>query len=286
MPASPTSIEARAGSGRRPSMPGLRAGLLRVVDRPLTYRLLPPLLFAVVWQVYAESDAGGFVIPSFTETMQALGELVRDGAFWSALLESNQALVLGFVAAVVAGIPLGLAMGRFPLLQRAADPYMSILVVMPIAALIPILVMSVGIGLTARVILVALFAFPMVVVNTYTGVRQVDPKLIEMARSFMANERQIWRRILIPGAMPAIMTGVRIGLGRAITGMVIAELLMVSVGIGELILEFRSMFSSDALYATVIIVVAEAIVLMAVARRIERRLMPWTRDGGIDGQLA
>jgi ABC-type nitrate/sulfonate/bicarbonate transport system permease component len=143
------------------------------------------------------------------------------------------------------------------------------------AAIIPLLVMSVGFGLASRVILVTVFAIVMVIVNARAGVRQVDPSLIQMARSFGASEATIWRRILIPGALPAIMTGVRLGLGRAVTGMVIVELLMVSVALGRLILQYRGMFQAASLYAVIIVILAEALILISVVGWLEQRFTPW-----------
>ncbi|MDO8485449.1 MAG: ABC transporter permease subunit, partial [Candidatus Limnocylindrales bacterium] len=107
------------------------------------------------------------------------------------------------------------------------------------------------------------------------GVRQVDPELIEMATSYGASEREIWRKILLPGALPAIMTGVRLGLGRGVTGMVIIELLMVAVGIGGLILNFQGRFQAALLYALVVLVVIEALVLVQLVRYVEHRVAPW-----------
>lgn len=240
----------------------------------VTYRVAALAVAAVLWQLLAVTQ-GGLLIPSFTDTVVGLGELLTSSVLWRALLVSNQALVIGFAISVVLGIPVGLAMGRFRSAERFLDVYLDILLVLPMAALIPILLMAVGINLAARVLLVVLFAIVIVVVNSRAGIRQVDPSLIEMAGSFGATEAQIWRRVLLPGALPAIMTGVRIGLSRAITGMVIVELLMVSVGFGGLILEYRGFFRGDLLYATVIIVVAEALALMAFARWVERRMTPW-----------
>lgn len=243
-------------------------------------RLLVLFILAVAWEAFARY-AGGLLIPTFLETVQAVVDLLRDPEFWDALLVSNQALVIGFVVAVVLGVPLGLAMGRSRSLEAASDPYVNILLVTPMAAIIPLLIMSVGIGLASRVILVALFAIPMIIANSRTGVRQVDPTLIEMARTFGASEREIWWRILLPGALPAVMTGIRIGLGRGITGMIVVELLMVSVGLGGLILEFRGFFMSGELYATVVLVVIEALLLISLARWIERRVTPWAATGGL-----
>jgi NitT/TauT family transport system permease protein len=166
-------------------------------------------------------------------------------------------------------------MGRFPAAERFTDVYVSILIVTPMAALIPILLMSVGIDFSARVVIVVLFSIPMVIVNSRTGVRQVDPAQIEMSRSFGCGERQIWTRVLLPGSVPSIMTGVRIGLGRAVTGMVIVELLLVSVGIGRLILRYQSTFRAAELYAVIILVVIEALILISIARWVERRAAAW-----------
>jgi ABC-type nitrate/sulfonate/bicarbonate transport system permease component len=265
---------ATARAGRRSG--GRQGPLSAVLGSRWLYRLLTLVIFAVAWQLYAELR-GGLLTPSFTGTVGAVIEQVADAEVYRAFLISNQALAIGFVIAVVLGLPIGLATARFAIVDRLADPYINLLLVTPMAALIPILFMSLGLGLASRVVLVVVFAIPMVIVNGRAGVRQVDPGLIEMARSFGAEERTIWRRILLPGALPAILTGIRLALGRAITGMVIVELLMVSVGIGSLILKFRGLFESESLYAVVILVVVEALVLVSLVRWLERRIAPWAQ---------
>lgn len=251
----------------------------KVAGADLTYRLLVLAVVAALWQVLGD-HYGGLLIPNFTETVGAIGSMLIDPQVWKAFYISNQALFLGFGCALILGIPAGLAMGRYRSAERFTDVYLNILLVTPMAALIPILLMSVGIGLASRVILVTVFSVVMVIVNCRTGVRQVDPSLIEMARSFGASEWQIWLRILLPGALPAIMTGVRIGLGRAVTGMVIVELLMVSVGIGGLVLKYRGQFEAGHLYGIIVLVVVEALLLISVARWCERRAAPWSQDTG------
>jgi NitT/TauT family transport system permease protein len=233
------------------------------------------VVVALIWQAYATA-VRSLLIPTFTSTMAGIGELLAESEVYEAFFISNQALVLGFAIAIGAGIPLGLAAARFRTAEGVLDPYLNIMLVTPMAALIPLLLMSLGIGLASRVFLVVVFSIPVVVVNCRAGVRQVDARLIEMATSYGANERQIWRKILLPGALPAIMTGVRLGLGRAVTGMVIVELLMVAVGIGGLITEFRGAFEPGLLYGVVVLVVLEALVLVTIVRRIERRLAPWS----------
>jgi NitT/TauT family transport system permease protein len=206
--------------------------------------------------------------------------LIRDPEVWNAFIISNQALVLGFAFAILIGIPLGLLIARFRAAEEYVDPYLSILLVTPMAALIPILIMIpwLGIGFASRVVLVVVFAIPVVIVNSRAGIRSVDASLIEMSTSYGASERQIWREILLPGALPAIMTGVRLGLGRAVTGMVIIELLMVAVGIGGLILMFRATLQPDLLYGVVVLIVIEALILVSIVRLVERWVAPWARD--------
>ena len=275
-----SAANSAATLGGQPS-PAARPGIIfwhRIVDSNWTYRLLTLVILATAWELFAR-QAGGLLIPTFFETLLGVGQLLVDPALWEAMLISNQAMVMGFTISLVLGIPLGLAMGRFRLAERISDVYINILLVMPMATLIPLLVMSVGIGLTSRVILVVFFTIIMIIVNSRAGVRQVDPNLIEMGRSFGASERQLWWRVILPGSMPAVMAGVSIGLSRAVQGMVIVELLMVSVGLGGLILRYRGLFQTELLYATVVIVVIEALLLISLARWIERRVVPWAAVG-------
>jgi NitT/TauT family transport system permease protein len=272
-PRTPPAPRGSAAGPRPAGRPGLRR---RILDANLPYQLVTFAAFAGGWELYAR-EWGGLLIPTFTETVLATVELLGSTELWQAMYLSNQALVLGFGIAVVVGVPVGIMLGRFRRLERFADVYLNILLVTPMAAIIPLLVMSVGFGLASRVILVTIFSIVMVVVNCRAGVRQVDPSLLEMARSFGATERQLWSRILLPGALPAIMTGIRLGVGRAVTGMVIVELLMASEALGGLILEYRGLFKASELYGTIVIILIEALLLISVARWAERKLTGWAR---------
>jgi NitT/TauT family transport system permease protein len=235
------------------------------------------IVSGIVWQL-ATMHSESLVIPTFTETMASLYRLVFiRGDLWMALYQSDQALVLGYLISVAIGLPFGLAMARANWLENIAEPYTHMLLAMPTAPLIPLIMMALGLGLASRVTIVVLFTFIYITINTRAGVRNVDSSLIEMAKSFGANEAQIWQRILIPGAVPAILTGLRIGLGRAINGMVAAELLLVASGIGNLLLEFRAAFEGGLLFATVFVVALQAVVLLAFMRMFEQRLAPGLR---------
>jgi len=269
-----SSARALRGSGGSRSPSSLRR---RALDAPWLYRFGLLAVVGALWE-FGSITADSLFIPTFTGTMAAVVGLAANPEVWGAFVISNEALLYGFVASVVVGIPLGFGAARLRGVEGFIDPYLSILLVVPMAAMIPILLMSMGIGLAPRVVLVFLFSFPVLVVNARAGVRQVDPSLIEMATSFGATERTIWRRILLPGSLPPIMAGIRLALGRAVTAMVIVELLMVSVGIGGLILTFRGFFRAEELYGVVVLVVLEALVLISLARLVERRVAPWARQ--------
>ena len=173
-------------------------------------------------------------------------------------------------------------MARWRAAEQFINPYLNILLVTPMSALIPIMIMATGLGIVTRVFIVFSFTVVVLVVNTRTGLRTVDPTWIEMARSFGANEWQLWRKILLHGALPAILTGLRLGMARAISGMLFVELLLLALGLGRLILDFQGTFESASLYATVLVIVCEAVALMQVFKWFEYRAAPWTGQVAVE----
>ncbi len=237
-------------------------------------RLGSLVVLALSWQLLAAS-VDSLLMPTFTETLAALLRLLVTTQLWQALWISNQAMLLGFALAAISGISLGLVMGRYRTAEKLIDPYLSILLVTPMSAVIPIVVMATGLGLVSRVLVVFSFAFVTIIVNTRAGVRMIEPGWIEMTRAFGGTERQLWRKILLRGALPAILTGLRLGLNRAISGMITMELLLIAVGMGRLILDFQGYFEAANLYATVVVIIAEAIILTQLCQHLERRAAPW-----------
>jgi ABC-type nitrate/sulfonate/bicarbonate transport system permease component len=245
-----------------------------VTSSPWTVRAAVFVVFATTWELVARW-VDGLLFPSFSETVVALPQLLLMPGLWQAVWISHQAFLLGFAAAVALGIGTGLLMGRAPAADVFIDPYLTILLVTPMSALIPIIIMTIGLGLFARALVVLLFAVVVIAVNTRAGLRTLDPAWLEMARSFGASERQLWRSVLLPGALPALVTGLRLGLGRAFTGMVAVELLLVAAGVGRLLLEFQGVFNAGAVYALVLLLVVEAVLLLRGLSWLERRLTPW-----------
>jgi ABC-type nitrate/sulfonate/bicarbonate transport system permease component len=244
------------------------------------WRLAVAMALVLVWEILGRS-AGTLLLPSASATAVALARLLVSAALWRALASSHAALVLGFAAAAVLGAPLGLILGRRPAAGRALAVQLDALMVTPMSAVIPLVILAAGLSLWTRAFVVFAFAAPVIVVTVEAGARDVDTRLVEMARAFGASPRQIARRIILPAARPALLTALRLGLGRAFSGMVVSELVLMAAGIGGLILRFQADFDAASVYAVVVIVVAEAVALMKTAARLERRLAPWQPPGAV-----
>lgn len=277
MTSATTTSTAAATSAPRNSKPILIVRLRKKVSKrnAILLRLGSLVVFALLWEIGANA-ADSILIPTFSSTVVGLWELAFvTGELWPALGISNLALLIGYIVAVVIAVPLGLASARWRVFDRILSPISAAALALPIAPLIPIILVALGIGLGAKVFVIVLFAWVYIVTNVRAGVRQVPKTLGEMATSFGASEGQVWWRILIPGSIPAIFSGLRIGLSRAFAGMVIVELIMLPLGIGAIMLDFRGTFQSDLLYATTIAVVIEGVILSSAMQAIERRIMKW-----------
>jgi NitT/TauT family transport system permease protein len=231
--------------------------------------------FAFVWEISGRVGAS-LLMPSFTGMLTALARLAGERSFWEAFVVSNVALVVGFAGAAVLGVTLGLAIGTSPRVEAYTDPWLDILLILPLAALGPIFIMVFGVGLMARAVVVLAFALPVILVSAAAGMHERRRALVDMAEAFGASRFQIWRHVLLRSSLPAILAGLRMGLGRALTGMIVAELLVVAAGIGRLILEFQSNFDAASVYAVVTVVMLEAVLLTRGAARLERRLSFWS----------
>jgi ABC-type nitrate/sulfonate/bicarbonate transport system permease component len=264
-------MDSGAAPGRHPLLTSTTARMWATRAASLT-------VFLVLWEGFARR-ADSLLLPTATETGSALLHLLGTGELWAAAWISNQAMIAGYLAALLVGVPLGLAAGRWRAVERPLDAYLNILLVTPVSAMIPIFVMALGLGFEARAAVVFVYAVAMVTVNTRAGIKSVDPAVVEMARAFCGSETQVWRKVLLPGGLPGVMAGARLGLARAISGMAAVELLLISVGFGRLLLGYQADFESGSVYAVVLVVVAEAVLLNAAISAWERRAQQWSRIG-------
>jgi ABC-type nitrate/sulfonate/bicarbonate transport system permease component len=173
-------------------------------------------------------------------------------------------------------------MGRFRAVEHFLDLYVNVLMSAPTTAFVPVLIMWFGLGVESRIAVVFLFAVFVIIINTMTGVKQVDSVLVEMARSFGAKEKEIFFKIILPAAMPAIMAGVRLGMGRAVKGMVTAEMLLTLTGIGAMIMQYGSSFATDSLFAVILTILIIAMITMRAVQWLDRRLTGWKAEIAIE----
>jgi NitT/TauT family transport system permease protein len=239
---------------------------------PWTVRLTSLILVGGAWEIGGRAW-GGIFFPPLSRVVGALAGLIVDPELLGALAVSFSAFAVGLLAASILGLAIGALMGRIQLLGSIGVQYVAFFLAVPMSTLVPVVVVAAGIGLTARATMVFLFAFFEIVWNTYLGVRYADRAQIEMAISYGATGRRLFRRVLIPSAMPAILAGLRLGTGRAFIGMIAAELLLASVGLGLLMKRFQSRFQSAELFATVLLMLLIAAIVIGLIQFLERRLL-------------
>lgn len=227
------------------------------------------------WQIgAAQVDPVLFTSP--TAIVVAAQAMILSGELWTYLWPSLVVLVVGLLISAVAGIAVGLLLARYWVLDVAFDMYITFLYATPTVALVPVIVLWAGFESTAKIVILFLFAFFPLVINTYQGVKNVDPRLLEVGRAFRCNERQMWVHIVLPAALPFIVTGLRLAVGRGLIGMVLADLYTAISGIGYLIVRSASTYRVDKMFVPIVTLGILGIVLTAALRWSEGRVAPWT----------
>ena len=239
------------------------------------------LSLALLWELMGRA-MDSTLIPPLTQIGAAWWKLLSSGKLLSNLSMSLTTLATGFCLAMLVGVVIGLLMGRFRAVEHFLDLYVNALMSAPSTAFVPVLILWFGLGVESRVAVVFLFAVFVIIINTMTGVKQVDTVLVEMARSFGAGEREVFFKIMLPAALPAIMAGLRLGIGRAVKGMVTAEMLLTLTGIGAMIMQYGSSFATDSLFAVILTILLIALLTMKAVQWLDRRLTGWKAEIAIE----
>jgi ABC-type nitrate/sulfonate/bicarbonate transport system permease component len=228
-------------------------------------------LLVAAWQSYA-SRSGNFLMPRPLGFIQAIPEVLTSGEAWQALGTSDVSLVIGYAIAVCIGIPLGLTMAQSRMAHRLLGPYLDIAIVVPMAVMMPVVLMALGLTRQAQVAVVVLFAVPFIVVATRDGARTIRAEWTEMASVFGAGPLQQWRRVLLPGSVGAIVAGLRLGFAQALTGLVTVELTLIALGIGKQMIVYQSHFQSAQLFVFVGLLMAQSVAFLSLLRLLEQRV--------------
>ncbi len=228
--------------------------------------------------------ASEFGLPGPGAVLDSFFDLLGSGKLLSALSVTLSSFAIGGLLAVFFGIPLGIMMGVRSWLGRAVDPYLTALYVMPFSAIVPLLVLWFGIDEQVRIVFIFLFTVPQVAIVAYQGAKSTPTTLVEVARTYVASERQIFWKVLIPHEIPFIFTALRLGVGLAIQGMVVSELLIASLtGIGYLLKIAGATLDLATVLAVVLFVMLLGVTAVAILQRVEDSVAPWRHGLTIDG---
>ncbi len=259
-----------------PTVPRAWQGLERHEVVVRTFSIAVVLL---AWEAVARS---GTVSPLFlsssSQVLQRLVQLFASGAIWPHLRTSGQEALLGFGLALMIGAPIGVGMGRVPLLRLLIEPLVAVLYSAPSVAFLPLLIIWLGIGAWSKVVLVFVGAVVIIIVNTETAVATVDEGLMEMAHSFTANRVAVLRRIVFPSAAPFILAGLRLAVGRVLIMVVVAELYASTAGLGYLIFQGAAQYDATLVFAGVTLIAGFGVAVSQALRAVERRLQPWRQS--------
>ena len=217
-------------------------------------------------------------LASPSQILRAIVALTTDGEMGHHIAMSGLEFIVGYALASVLGIALGVGMGESVSIKRVMQPWVSGLYATPVIALAPLFILWFGIGIWSKVVVVVTLVLFPVTINTEAGLRQKSERLVEMLRSFGATRRQIFWKLSLPSAMPFVMTGLKLGIGRGLIGVVVAELFGARAGLGFLISESAAVFNMPDLFAAVVVLAVAGIVMTAGFTWLEGRLVPWTMD--------
>ena len=262
-------------SAERARSAPMLARIWKAWRRPVT-RLVFGFSFIFIWEA---SVRLGWVDPLFlsspSQVIVRLIEVFADGSIWPHIWATSTTAFWGFVSACVIGIPIGVLMGRSEFVRDALEPFIVAQASVPTVALLPLFIIWLGIGEGARVVLVFASAVFGIVVSTEAGVKNVDERLIETARSFTGTEWEILWKIVMPASIPYIIAGMRLTVARVLIMVVVAELYGSTAGIGYLIFQAGAGYDTSMIFVGVVILATAGIILNALLRLLERSVAPW-----------
>ena len=255
--------------------PVQRLGWLRL-NRSTVISMASVLIFFAIWQVAPEWGlVNGTYTSQPTLVFKAAIEVFLTDDFLHHGYVSLAEFTLGFLLAFIVSIPLGMLLGTSQTARHLLDPPLMALYIAPTLVLLPIMIIWLGIGMASKIAVVFLGAIFPIVVNTMAGMREADEALIRMARSFGARRMDIFQRILVPGALPSILIGIRLGIGRGVLGVIVGELYVSQAGIGYQLVTYGSAMRIDRLLVYALVVSVFGYALTSFVRIMEDRVRNW-----------
>lgn len=232
------------------------------------------ILVLAAWEWY-----GRRVDPIFLSSPVAIANaawaMLLSGELPLAFAASMSHFAVGFLAGTAAGVVIGFLMGRYRSAEWLLDPHVNAFYATPGTAILPLLMIWFGLGVTVKIVIVFAFTVFPVLINTFMGVREISAAHVDVARAFGARERQVVAKVLIPAALPFIATGVRLAVGRAIVGMIAGEFFTAMSGFGQIIVASANAYDTDRVFVPIITIALIGVGLTKVVERVEGRLARW-----------
>ncbi len=242
-------------------------------ERTLSWATL--IAFLLLWELL---PALGLIKPLFISSPSRIVEAaiwLFEHGLWHDIQVSAVEFGVGYSMAVVFGISFGIALGWYQRLYAAFDLFISGLYATPRVALLPILILWLGIGIKSKIAVVFLGSFFPILVSVIAGIRMIDQELIRCARSFCASDRQIFRTLAIPSSIPYIIAGMRLGVGRGLVGVVVGELVASNAGIGHMMSIAGATFQTDKVFVGIILLSTTGVLLTGLLSRVEQSVAKW-----------
>jgi len=246
----------------------------RLAEHLGAVRAVSIVVIIALWEIF-----GRQINPLFLSYPSAIGraflQVVATGEFQRSALGSLRVFAIGLSAALVLGIAIGLLMGRYRLAEYLLDPYVYAFDATPRVALIPLLLLWFGLGDSSKIAVVFLSGLFPVLMNTFSGVRTVSAHLVDVGRAYGAGEGKLFTKVILPAALPFIMAGIRLAVGRALIGIITAEMFTAVTGMGALLIRYSSALATDKFFVPVILLALLGVILSSAVEKLQKRLAPW-----------
>ncbi|RQH02334.1 ABC transporter permease [Natrarchaeobius oligotrophus] len=246
-------------------------------NRGILIRLFAVLVGLTIWDLYARGQPD-YLFPGLELIFESLVTQYREDDLVGAFTNSMATMFLGYILAVLVGVPLGLAMGISRKLDVMLNPYVNAMYVAPISAMVPIFILIGGPTFEVRVFIVFLFCVFEILIDTYEGVKTTPEGLLQVAESFGASKYYTVRHVIFPHDLPYITAGLRLGMGRAVNGMILAEILIEFVNLGGIIRSWADVFRVSGVLSIVLMLMLVSIILTRAIQLLERLIIDWEAE--------
>ncbi len=231
-------------------------------------------LFFIAWEIIGQRT-NRIILPPFSAVLTAGYDMFATGMIWPHLELTLSEFLLGFAIAIALGIPIGMLMGWVKKINFTVDPLLSMIYAVPFVAIIPLIILWFGIGTASKIVTVIYVSIFPLILNTMAGVKRADESLLKVGQSFGASSWKMFSAIVIPGAFPYILSGLRLSLGRALVGAIAAEQLAAIAGLGWLTARYEGTFQMDKMLAVILVIAVIGVVSVELLKKLEARFEGW-----------